>query len=115
MQAVQREREEEAAVQVPDRLTRPHPLIVQTQEAIREGEERRQSRWSSGTWSDRLSISVSDGLLPRALRIADTLIKELERRGYSVVIRRTQYGGRYSSAVIFDAVRPATERLHAIR
>jgi hypothetical protein len=103
MQAVEREREEEAAIRVPDRLTRPHPLIVQTQKAIREEEEKRQSRWSSGTWSDRLSIHVSERLLPRALRIADTLIKELERRGHNVEIRHWPHGGRYSTAVIFGA------------
>lgn len=74
-------------IPIPERLTAPHPLVRQTRE------NRQASRPPTDT---SLDLRVSKGSLPRALRIVDVVIKELERRGHSVVVQ----GSRQTLAVV---------------
>lgn len=74
-----------AATTVPERLSSPHPLIVVTQEYRKAAD--------AGKATDReraraLSVYVSRGTLPRALRIMDTLIKGWESVGGAVTVDR---------------------------
>ena len=68
-------------VPVPDRLVRPHPLIAATRDGARR---------SSDGWVDTmrvpgvLHLRVAPASLRRALRIAQGLIVEAQKRGHSV-------------------------------
>lgn len=69
------------SVLVPKRLTKPHPLVKQARENIDKKSLNRFNR----VWGGRpLDISVGPDNVERGLRILDTIIKEIERRGYSV-------------------------------
>ncbi|MEO5955548.1 MAG: hypothetical protein ABIR36_07660 [Nitrospiraceae bacterium] len=85
-QRINAEQTEEQKIEVPDRLTNPHPLI-----------KAHLAEWRSpkiddygAIWSGdirQFNIRVSPQSLPRALRIMDTLFKALEVRGYQVGIQ----------------------------
>jgi len=67
---------------VPERLTRPHPYIGQTRDALKSPFiDQRNLPVPRGK---ALDIKVSTAMLPRSLRIADALIKAFEKRGYAV-------------------------------
>lgn len=79
------ETSKELSLKVPDKLSKPHKYIIATKEYHKAVKIRNKSRnWSMKIdKADVLSISVSDGLFPRALRFMDTLVKVIEKRGYS--------------------------------
>ncbi|MEQ9308124.1 MAG: hypothetical protein RLN90_01635 [Balneolaceae bacterium] len=70
-------------------LVAPHPIIVRTKEHI---ESKAKEKWTSSDKYNRLSpwgsvfadILATKKMLPRAFRIYDCLLKEMERQGYSI-------------------------------
>jgi hypothetical protein len=70
---------------VPENLRGADPLVTRTRDAIEAGHKddygRSAARWNSGC---PLNINVSASLLPRALRIAEAIIRGAVRRGYTV-------------------------------
>lgn len=73
-------------ITVPETITRYHPLVRQTRKALRSG----------GSEASRLDVEVDSKSISRALRIMDTLIKALERRGFSVQV------GEHGTRVLID-------------
>lgn len=78
--------ENKLSLKVPEKLSKPHKYIVATKEYHKAVKIRNKTRnWSMKIDdSNALSINVSDNLFSRALRFMDTLIKAMEKRGYSV-------------------------------
>jgi hypothetical protein len=76
------ERQPEHHITVPERVTRWHPLVVAARESLKKPVI--DTRGLPQTRGNVLNISVSERLQPRALRVADTLLKALEARGYAV-------------------------------
>ena len=66
---------------VPDALTKPHKLIVETKNA-HINNENRHSKNFTGYLRSPLSISATKLNYSRALRIMDTFIKAMEQRGH---------------------------------
>ena len=75
----------ENRIRVPDRLSRPHPLVRETAAALRQ---RRSSSDAPGSWrpARRLDIRVTPKHLGRAIRIFDALVKALEARGIPISV-----------------------------
>jgi len=93
---INRERDPANAIAVPDILVDPHPLVrMSTQLLRRAGLGNRP-----GDTERCLDVSASGEALGRALRIADTLLKALETRGFEVDVTEPQapeangYGSR---------------------
>lgn len=72
---------------VPDRLTNPDSLIIAARENLKENNRHWPYKDLVMTRSDKLSIRVSPENVSRALRILDTLIKALRKRGHYVEAR----------------------------
>jgi len=70
----------ENQIVVSETLEMPHPLVAATELAFRRL-KRRDPRDMPTTERQSLHISVSDGSIPRALRIMDALAKALDARG----------------------------------
>jgi hypothetical protein len=66
---------------VPDKLTNPHKLVAETKHA-HFNNENRFSKNFTGYLRSPLSISATKLLYGRALRIMDTFIKAMEKRGH---------------------------------
>lgn len=73
-------------VSVPLKLSNPHPLIIRTRDSI-EGKFKIKDVPSIKIMGGLLAISVSKKATPRALRIMDTIIKEIEKRGGSAEVK----------------------------
>lgn len=71
-------------VRVAERLRRPHPLVVKTRDALKKPAH--DQRGIPLPTEQALDLKVSTALLPRALRVADALLKALEQRGYRVTL-----------------------------
>lgn len=76
---VEQERTPEARIVVREVLTNPHRLVALSARAFNKKGEPRHGRRS-------LRISVSVGLLDRALRVMDALLKAMEARGLKVEV-----------------------------
>lgn len=68
---------------VPERLSNPDKSIIATQK-IKRGEVKYTDRDYDKISSESLNINVSKELLPRTLRLMDTLIKALRLRGHQI-------------------------------
>jgi hypothetical protein len=71
---------------VPERLHSPHPLIKTTEALLKSRGVDKYGRINNHRLSC-LNVRVSKALLPRALRIMDTIIKELEKREMKIYIK----------------------------
>lgn len=71
---------------VPERLHSPHPLIKTTEALLKSRGVDKYGRIMNHRLSC-LNVRVSKALLPRALRIMDTIIKELEKREMKIFIK----------------------------
>lgn len=90
-----REEDEKNRIRVADRLTRPHPLVRVTADALR-GRKPDQSGVLFRPWKEKcLDIRVSRASLPRALRIMDTLLKAAEARGFHISVTEGEKAGTY--------------------
>ncbi|MGE0483473.1 MAG: hypothetical protein AB7Q81_05010 [Gammaproteobacteria bacterium] len=72
-----------AKIRVPERITRYHPLLESTRSAFKKpftDQFGRQFSRASGVFE----INVSNPQLQRAVRIADTMVKALESRGWTI-------------------------------
>jgi len=72
-------------IKVPERLTSPHPLVRKTRDALLKAKSDKYGILHN--WRIKhLNVRVSAGLLSRALRIMDCLIKFFEKQGFEVSI-----------------------------
>jgi hypothetical protein len=72
-------------IKVPERLTSPHPLVRKTSDALAKAKPDKYGILNN--WRVKhLNVRVSAGLLSRALRIMDCLIKFFEKQGFEVSI-----------------------------
>lgn len=71
---------------VPERLHSPHPLIKTTEALLKSRGVDKYGRIMNHRLSC-MNVRVSKALLPRALRIMDTIIKELEKREMMIFIK----------------------------
>jgi hypothetical protein len=81
---------EELNYKVPDKLSKPHKLIVATKQYHKElkAVEKRGGYPHEADKTNALSINVSKSLYSRSLRLMDSLIKLLEKRGHKVEVNR---------------------------
>lgn len=75
---------------VPERLHSPHPLVKTTEASLKSRGVDRYGRIMNHGLSC-LNVRVSKALLPRALRIMNTIIKELEKREMKIFIKERGY------------------------
>lgn len=88
---------------VPDKLTKPHKLIVETKTA-HFNNENRFSKSFTGYLRSPLNISATKHNYNRALRIMDTFIKAMEKRGHQFQLKNESvqvviYGEEFSIAI----------------
>jgi hypothetical protein len=83
----------ENRLEVPARLTSPHPLIEKTRatKSLTGGPQGGRA-YAQSERNERLDVYVSEDNLGRALRIMDTLLKALESRGFKVALSQKSYG-----------------------
>jgi hypothetical protein len=84
---------------VPDHLTSPHPLVKEVKRILKGKKPDEYGRiWS---WKEPcLDIRVSPGNLERALRIMDSLIKSLAKRGCEVLIENKE--SHQTTVIVLD-------------
>jgi hypothetical protein len=75
---------------VPERLHSPHPFVKTTEASLKSRGVDRYGRIMNHGLSC-LNVHVSKALLPRALRIMNTIIKELEKREMKIFIKERGY------------------------
>jgi hypothetical protein len=89
------EEDEKNRVRVAARLTRPHPLVRMTADALRQRQPD-QSGMLSRPWREKcLDIRVSRAGLPRALRIMDAFLKAVEVRGFRASVEAGEKAATY--------------------
>lgn len=76
---------DEDPIIVPDRLSSPHPLIKQSSEIL-NGRQANELGIVIPPKKRCLDIAVSKGSLRRALRIMDSILKVLDKKGYGVYL-----------------------------
>lgn len=76
------EQQPENQIVVPERIKAWHPVVAAAREALVRPII--DQRGMPQTHGNGLNISVSTALQSRALKVADTLLKALEKRGYTV-------------------------------
>ena len=76
---------DEEPIVVPDRLSNPHPLIKQSSEIL-NGRQSNEFGIVEPPKKGCLDIAVSKGSLRRALRIMDTILKVLDKKGYGMYL-----------------------------
>ena len=79
------EKIDQESIIVPDRLSSPHPLIKQSSEIL-NGRQSNDVGIVEPPKKGCLDITVSKESLRRALRIMDTVIKILDKKGYDVYL-----------------------------
>jgi hypothetical protein len=86
------EKEMKNPVSVPKTLIDPHPLVTKTEKSLRTAKpDDRGILRASGP--ETLSAVVGPDSIDRAMRILDTLIKALEKRGMKVKVDDTEIRG----------------------
>ena len=94
---------------VPERLTRPNPLILKTKEYLKKINRHKKSDWLSNS-DGSLSIDVSTAQTYRALIFMDTLIKALEHRGHKVYLNNSSTIVKVNDIEINITLREKTKR-----
>ena len=85
----------EAAFTVPKTLKDPHPAIVKTRKAFQDDPHCYYKT------TNILDIHVGNSYRPRALRIMDTLIKIMEKRGHAITVEsRGHYHSKPQTSVV---------------
>lgn len=85
-----REQEPSMAMTVPEQLRRPHPLIQASARILRNTRGDWQSLGRLQKGCACLDVKARGDTLERALRIIDTLLKALERRGFDVRVTKPE-------------------------
>lgn len=73
-------------IRVPEVLRQPHPLVRATSEALNLQSRQVEAGYVQNWHVPHLDIEVSDGMLKRALRILDAVVKSFESRGWPVSV-----------------------------
>ena len=73
-------------ISVAERLSKPQAYVVQTREALLHPVLDQRGMPFPGRRQRTLDMKVSAVMQPRALRVADALIKAFEARGYLVLV-----------------------------
>jgi len=84
--SVDRARQANPTIEVPEELTKPHPLVDQTAQRLRRREGWKDPGGVRSAPSEVLDLAVTPKTLDRGLRIIDTVLKALERAGITVRI-----------------------------
>lgn len=90
----------EPEISVPARLRDPHPLVKLTRDELRGAGVDDYGRVSPRD-SKGLEIRVSPGQLTRSLRVAEGLIRGLEKLGYMVELRN-RWNQRFETSAVID-------------
>jgi hypothetical protein len=77
------ERDPANRIVVPERVSRQHPLVLRTKEALKAAKPLHYDRPLLFPGVGCLSVQVSRAQVPRALRIMDVLVRTFEKRGYA--------------------------------
>lgn len=85
---------------VPEKLLKPHPLVKITRKYLKTSKSN-DFGYHSDIPKECLDISVSDKQFRRALLIMDTLMKELEKRGFKMAPLNGR-GRESTAAIIMD-------------
>lgn len=105
------EKDSNAPLKVPDKLSKPHRLIKITKDSW---DKRKKNRNYKEQDPDVLFLNVDDAHMSRALRFMDTLIKLLQYRGHDFI--KNRYG---ATVAVVDGIeielylREATKRIPA--
>jgi len=75
---------ESLKLQVPDRLTNPHKLIVEARDTLEHSPRSNYKAGILSTSRGQININVTRGNIGRALRFMDTFIKIIEGRGHQI-------------------------------
>ena len=78
------QRPEQLGIPIPDKVTRWHPLIRQTRSLLKECGEDKHGRYRPGAGC--LDILVTKGCRQRAYRVMDTILRQCEEHGWTVLI-----------------------------
>lgn len=84
------EKQPENMIVVPERLHSPHPLVKTTEALLKSRGVDKYGRIMNRGLSC-LNVRVSKALLPRALRIMNTIIRELEKREMKIFVKEWKY------------------------
>jgi hypothetical protein len=88
-------------INVPEKLTRPHPFITATRRAATGLKAEEDGRITIGPQPGLIYMVLSRRFLPRALRIVQAVFSEAERRGWEVVSHeRSSYDGHAGAALL---------------
>ena len=88
-QKIASEKEKDSQIIVPKTLVDPHPLVKKTEKSLRTGKQDERGivrAYDPGT----LYVVVGSNSIDRAMRILDSLIKALEKRGMKVKVEDTE-------------------------
>jgi hypothetical protein len=80
----------ENKIVVPERLHSPHPLVKTTEAFLKSRDVDKYGRIMNHRLSC-LNVHVSKALLPRTMRIMNTIIKELEKREMKIFMKERGY------------------------
>lgn len=96
---------------VPEQLIAPHPLVA---ESARRLERRRPDATAIVIPPKRgcLNIRVSRTMLPKALRLVDTIIKTLLNMGHAVSVTRNGTAVKVQGMVVYIGIREELVRRH---
>ena len=95
---------------VPERLSNPDKSIIATQK-IQRGEVKYTDRDYDRFSCESLNMNVSKELLPRALRLMDTLIKALRLRGHQINTSRHNTSVKINGQDLPIGLREKTKRI----
>jgi len=91
-------------IPVPRRLSRPHPIVRATSDGTVGRRADADGRLTIGPRKGVIYTRVSRLLLGRALRIAQGLISEANRRGWDVApVEKSAYGYRAGAAIVIGS------------
>lgn len=104
---------------VPAKLVSPHPLVAETHEVLLKAETNKYGILV-GNWKKKyLDIRVSPGMLKRALRIFDSIIKFLESEDIKVLVEKNDYERNthikiFNEKINFFLREPSRQRNHKL-
>ncbi len=112
VESLQKKGEKTSPILIPEKLLKPHPLVKITRKVLRLAKPDHKG-WLWDRENQYLNISVSRKQLRRALIIMDTLIKELEKRGFKMA---TLDRHRESTAVVImdEQIRFGIEEIYDV-
>jgi hypothetical protein len=108
VQAITRETKPENKIQVPETIPRLHALAKSTLAALRSGYTDKYGRLHA-SGEGVVTVTCSKMLAPRVARLLHVLIRELEKRGQGITLKRYYYKYSYSSSEVKTYIEYAGE------